>query len=151
MGRERSVFQHGRVKQGLLLLLALSLPSCVLFHRPVRPVYAPPEEAARFKFPLDLPAEGRMLIPATVAVATQLAMDDFRPLDLKPPKDATPDELCLCRRDSFDVWTSPASEGVLLVHFAPRDHACDSDGPVMDASVTYAIDVRQWRILAIKR
>ncbi|RYZ16697.1 MAG: hypothetical protein EOO70_03845 [Myxococcaceae bacterium] len=151
MGCTHYVLQLGRVKQALVLLLALTLPACALFRWPVRPIYAPPEEAARFKFPLDLPAEGRMLTPATVAVATQLAMDDFRPLDLKPHKDATPDELCLYRRDSFDVWTSPASEGVLLVRFVPRDHACDSDGPVMDASVTYAIDVRQWRILAVQR
>ncbi|RYZ36825.1 MAG: hypothetical protein EOO71_30360 [Myxococcaceae bacterium] len=151
MWHERSVFLQGRVKQGVLLLLALSLPACSFFRRPVRPVFALPEEAARFKFPLDLPAEGRMLTPATVAVATQLAMDDFQPLDRQPHKGATPDEICLYRRDSFDVWTSPASEGVLLVRFVPRDNACDSDGPVMDVSATYAIDVKQWRILAVKR
>lgn len=148
---ERSVFPRGRLKTALLLLLALTLPACALFRGPVRPVFAPPEEAARFKFPLDLPAEGRMLTPATVVVATQLAMDDFLPLDLKPHKGATPDEVCLYRRDSYDVWTSPASEGVLLVNIVPRHNTCDSDGPVMDMSATYAIDVKQWRILAVQR
>jgi hypothetical protein len=151
MMRSRSSFRLGFVKHGLVALLALPLAGCVLFARPIRPPRAPPEEAARFQFPLDLPAEGRMQTPATVAVATQLAMDDFRPLDVKPHKNATPDELCLYRRDSFDVWTAPGPEGVMLVRFVPKPHTCDSEGPVTDASVTYAIDVRQWRILAIQR
>jgi hypothetical protein len=143
--------RQGLLMRGLVMLLALPLSGCVLFARPIRPPHAPPEESARFQFPLDLPAEGRMQTPATVAVATQLAMDDFRPLDVKPHKNATPDELCLYRRDSFDVWTAPGSDGVMLVRFVPKPHTCDTEGPVTDASVTYAIDVRQWRILAIQR
>lgn len=139
------------MKHGLLLLLGLALPACSLFHRYPRPVHAPPEEAARFQFPLDLPAEGRMQIPATVAVAVQLAMDDFRPLDARPHKGATPDEVCLYRRDSFDVWTAPGPDGVMLVRFVPKPKTCDSDGPVTDVSATYAIDVSQWRILAVQR
>ncbi|WP_375755577.1 hypothetical protein [Corallococcus exercitus] len=151
MGREGSALRRVVVKRGLAALLALPLCACALFTRPVRPPHAPPEEAARFQFPLDLPAEGRMRTPALVAAATQLAMDDFRPLDLKPHKGATADELCLYRRDSFDVWTAPGPEGVLFVRFVPRQDACNSDGPVTDASATYAIDTRQWRILAIQR
>jgi hypothetical protein len=65
------------MKRSLLHLLSLTLPACALFHRVPRPAHAPPEEAALFTFPVDLPAEGRMKIPATVAVATQLAMDDL--------------------------------------------------------------------------
>lgn len=151
MGRQGSSFRQVFVKWGGAALLALTLPGCALFARPVRPARASPEEAARFQFPVDLPAEGRLRTSATVAVATQLAMDDFRPLDVKPHKGATPDEVCLYRRDSFDVWTAPGPEGVMFVRFVPRQHTCDSDGPVTDASATYAIDVRQWRILAIQR
>ena len=139
------------MKRSLLILLGLGLPACALLSRPYRPVHAPPEEAARFTFPLDLPAEGRMKIPANIAVATQIAMDDFRPLDVKPHKGATPDEVCLYRRDSFDVWTAPGPEGVMFVRFVPKPQTCDSEGPVTDVSATYAIDMRQWRILAVQR
>ncbi|RKH61033.1 hypothetical protein D7X96_32520 [Corallococcus interemptor] len=139
------------VKRGLAALLVLPLSGCVLFARPLRPPRASDADLARFQFPLDLPAEGRTQTPAAVAVATQLAMDDFRPLDLKPHKNATADELCLYRRDSFDVWTAPGPEGVLFVRFVPRQDACNSEGPVTDASATYAIDTRQWRIIGIQR
>lgn len=151
MGRQGSSSRRVWVKRGLAALLALPLSGCVLFARPIRPPRASDAEMARFQFPLDLPAEGRTQTPAIVAVATQLAMDDFRPLDLKPHQGATADELCLYRRDSFDVWTSPGPEGVMFVRFVPRQDACNSEGPVTDASATYAIDTRQWRILAIQR
>lgn len=136
--------------RALSLVGLITLSGCVLFARPIRPPRASAEEAARFQFPLDLPAEGRTQTPAMVAVATQLAMDDFRPLDVKPHKNATADELCLYRRDSFDVWTAPGPEGVMFVRFVPRQDACNSEGPVTDASATYAIDTRQWRILSVQ-
>jgi len=135
----------------LLLILFVALPACELFQRTVRPTRAPPEEAARFVFPLELPAEGRMRVPGTVAAAIGLAMDDFRPLGVKPHRGATPDEVCLYQRDSFDVTVAPGPAGVVFVRFSVKDGACDQDGPVADMGSTYAVDVNQWRILAIQR
>lgn len=135
----------------LLLGVCLALPACGLFQRPVRPPRAPPEEAARFEFPLEIPAEGRQRIPGAVAAAIGMAMDDFRPLGVKPHRGATPDEVCLYQRDSFDVTVAPGQEGVVFVRFSVKDGACDEEGPVADMGSTYAVDVNQWRILAIQR
>ncbi|WP_044891082.1 hypothetical protein [Myxococcus hansupus] len=135
----------------LLLCLCIALPACGLLRRPMMPERAPPEDAARFTFPIDLPAEGRTRIPADIAAAISLAMDDFRPLGVQPHRGATPDEVCLYQRASFDVTVAPGPEGVVFVRFTVKDGACDEEGPATDMGSTYAVEVSKHRILAIQR
>ncbi|SDD43477.1 hypothetical protein SAMN04488504_101872 [Myxococcus virescens] len=134
----------------VLLVLALGCGG-QSYVRPLKPERAPADEAARFTFPIDLPADGRMRIPADLAAAISLAMDDFRPRGVKPHRGATPDEVCLYQRESFDVTVAPGPEGVVFVRFTVKDGACDKDGPVADMGSTYAVEVAKHRILAIQR
>jgi hypothetical protein len=139
------------MKYNLLLLPCVFLTACALFQRPPRPIHAPPEEAARVQFPLDLPKDDRLIIPGAVLRAVQLAMEDFLPWYVQPHRGATPDEVCLYQRESYDVTTAPGPEGVLFVRFTVRDGVCDTAGPVLDMGATYAIDVTRWRILSIQQ
>ena len=146
---------------GFALVASVALASCANFaaaweglatgRTVYRPVRTPVEEAAWFKFPLDIPAEVRTTIPANTAAAIQLAMDDFRPPTARPGQGATPGEDCLRRRESYDVVTAPAGEAVILVRFVLAQGVCEEFGPLLDAGATYAIDIRKWRILAIQR
>lgn len=133
-----------------LLLSFLLLPGCALLQWYRRPVHASPEEAAQVQFPLELPAESRMKIPGVMATAIQLAMDDFRPPGAKPHPGATPEEECLYRRESYNVFASPGPEGVMFVRFVLSPEACNLGDPILDMGATYAVDVRQWRILAVQ-
>jgi hypothetical protein len=92
-----------------------------------------------------------MQVPATVAAAVSLALDDMLPRDVAPPRDATPDEVCLYRRDSYDAETAPLNDDVLLVSFRVREGACRAEGKTATEAATYAIDVRTWRILAVQK
>jgi hypothetical protein len=79
-------------------------------------------------------------------------MEDFLPWDIQPHKGATPRELCLYKRDSYDVFITPHAAGVVYVDIAARPGACELGGPpVLDMGATYAIDVTAWRILAVRR
>jgi hypothetical protein len=82
-----------------------------------------------------------------------LAMEDFLPMWMKPPHDASPRERCVAQRQSYDVMAAPASEGVMLVSFSVRDDACrDVEGPpIADVPTIYAIDTRNWIILSIQQ
>lgn len=138
----------------LLFLLPLCawLPACMLFQRPPRPVHAPPHEAVNFEWPQVLPSEGREHLSGTLLAAIQLAMEDFLPWDLKTPKDAPPREQCLDKRDSYDVVAVPGGEELVYVEILLRPGACEMDGEVLlDAGGLYAIDTRNWRILAAQR
>ncbi|WP_141620115.1 hypothetical protein [Myxococcus sp. AB036A] len=138
------------MKRVLLPLLCM-LPACALFQKPPRPVHAPPEEAATVEIPLAFPTEGRQVISGTTLRAIQLAMDDFLPWDRKLPSDATPLYECLNRRESYEVVTAPASDGVVLVSIIPNPDACDiATAPILDVGATYAVDVKGWRILAVR-
>jgi hypothetical protein len=85
--------------------------------------------------------------------AIQLAMEDFRPWDIKPHQGATPGEKCLYKRDSYDVSVVPGTVADLVyVDIYPRPGACEMGGPpVMGFDATYAIDVKNWRIIAVQR
>ncbi|MDC0710059.1 hypothetical protein POL68_16405 [Stigmatella sp. ncwal1] len=134
------------------LLFCVLLPGCTLFQRPPRPVHAPPQEAARFAFPETLPTEGRQLLSGTLFAAIQLAMEDFRPWDTNPHKGATPGEICLYKRDSYDVSVVSGAEELVYVDISPRPGACEMGGPpVMGFDAVYAIDVKNWRIIAVQR
>jgi hypothetical protein len=135
------------------LLLCLLLPGCALFRAAPRPVHAPPEEAAKVSFPLDLPKEGLQELSGTTAAAIALAMEDFRPLGTTPHRGATPLEQCLYRREAFDVSTAPGPEGIIFVQFSfsPSNCAENERDIVLDMGATYAVDVRGARILAIQK
>jgi hypothetical protein len=135
-----------------LLVLCLWLPGCVLFQRPPRPVHAPPQEAASFVWPEVFPEKDHQLINGATLGAIQLAMEDFLPWDIKPHRGATPTEVCLYKRDSYDVLAAPGGEGVVFVEIMLRPGACHAAGEiVLDGGGRYAIDVKQWRILASQR
>ncbi len=40
---------------------------------------------------------------------------------------------------------------MMFVEIALAPEACKMDGPVLDMGATYAIDVKGWRILDVKR
>ena len=143
------------MKHRFLLSICLSLCACVS-RRAI--VHAPPEEAEKVKFPLALPSEGSQHIQGNVIAAIQLAMDDFLPWDAKP----SPSELadaCLQRRESYDVLSAPGPDGVVLVQFVINGKACPLANAMLDPSTgnplvdvtTYAIDLRAWRVLSIKK
>jgi hypothetical protein len=138
------------MKRTLWLLACLAFPACALFQRPFRPVRAPPAEAAQIEIPMALPEEGRQVVRGPMAAAIQLAMDDFLPRDLKLPRDATPEDVCLHSRESYDVFAAPGPEGVVFVRLILGSEACRMNGILFDMEATYAIDVKGWRILAIK-
>ena len=59
---------------------------------------------------------------------------------------------CLYQRESYDVFTAPAVEGVMFVSIIPSPERCPiGEAPLLDISATYAIDVRGWRILAVRQ
>lgn len=136
----------------LSLCLAL-LSGCALFRPPARPAKAPPEQAARFTFPIVLPAEGQQVLPGPLAAAMALAMEDFLPLGSKPPKNASPSEVCAHQRDSYDVTAVPGEEDIVFVSFSRREESCrDLQGPpIADVPIIYAVDVRRWLILSVQK
>lgn len=136
----------------LLGLLCAWLPACALFQRPPRPVHAPPEEAAKFAWPVAFPEKDHQFLSGTMVSAIQLAMEDFLPWDIEPHKGATPTEVCLYKRESYDVLVAPGAEGLVYVTIMLRPEACHEAGEVvLDGGGRYAIDVKQWRILAAQR
>lgn len=136
----------------LLLMLCTWLPACALFQRPPRPTYAPPQEAASFVWPVAFPEKDHQFLSGTLLSAIQLAMEDFLPWDIKPHSGATPTEQCLYRRDSYDVLVAPGGEDLVLVEIMLRPGACHAEGEVvLDGGGRYAIDVKNWRILAAQR
>jgi hypothetical protein len=141
------------MKRKLLLFLLLAfLPACTFLQQffRYRPTHATPEEAEKVQFPFIVPEKSRLNIPGTTAAAIQLAMDDFRPRDVKPHRGATQEEECLYRRESFNVSAFPGPEGVVFVRFILNPDACPLRDPILDAGATYAVDVRGWRILAVQ-
>lgn len=85
-----------------------------------------------------------------MVTAMQLALDDFRPLDLKPHEGATEEERCLYQRESYDVTAAPGPEGVTFVQITLKPQLCEKQGPLMDMGATYAVDVPGRRILAVQ-
>jgi hypothetical protein len=138
------------MRRPLLLVLCALLPACALFRRPPRPIYAPPQEAANLEYPFELLAlEGSVTVTGPLFVAMQLAMEDFRPWDLQPPKNAPAREACLYKRESYDMIAARGANGVVFVEIWPRPEACE--GPIaLDGGAYYAIDTKTWRILEVR-
>lgn len=141
------------MRRPLLLSLLVLMQGCALFHFPWyrRPVHAPAGEAARVRFPLELPKETRTTVSGATATAMQLAMDDFLPLDAQPHAGATAEEVCLYRRESYEVIASPGPEGTMFVRITLTPKVCEKGEPILDMEATYAIDVAGRRILAVQR
>lgn len=148
----RAAEQGEVMRHVTLVLCCFMLTGCSLWHRLVGPAHAPPEEAAGVEVPLTLPEGGRQIIPGPIAVAIQLALDDFLPWTAGPHPGATPREICLYQRESYDVTAAPGPNEMIFVRFTVRDGVCDAGGPpVMDMGATYAVDARGKRILAVQR
>jgi hypothetical protein len=133
------------------LSVCMMLSGCSLF-RP-RPLHASPEEAAQYRFPVTFPEQEQQVVPGNTAAAITLAMEDFLPLWMKPPRDASPREACLTQRQSYDVAAAPASVDVILVSFSVREDVCPGlEGPpIADIPIIYAVDTRRWLILSIQK
>jgi len=139
-------------------LLALGATALGCATTPPLPPRAPAEEAARFAFPLELPAEGLLHLDGNTAAAIQLALEDFLPRGTPIPAGTRPDEACLYQQQSYDVTSAPGPEGVVLVQLTQNDAACPpspelsvearSGKPLLDVT-TYAVDIRTMRILSV--
>ncbi|MCY1030546.1 hypothetical protein OV207_03685 [Corallococcus sp. BB11-1] len=92
----------------LLLLCALSLVACAPRSEQIR--FVPNEEAAWFKFPYALPEAGAQALPGATALAIQLVMDDLLPRGRTISRTASPQEVCLLQRQSYDVEAAPGPE-----------------------------------------
>lgn len=133
----------------LMSLLCGALAACS--HAPTHLPYVPPEEAAWFKFPYELPEAGKKTVPGAMATAIQLAMDDFLPRGWTPNRDSTPQDICLWQRQSWDIAAFPGSGDLIWVVITPSVGAC-TWGPQLplDMGATYAIDTAGWRVLAVR-
>ena len=137
------------MRSTLPIIMGLALAACT--HTSASIAYVPPEEAAWFKFPYELPDSGKQTVPGVMAVAIQLAMDDFLPRDAKPERDASPQDVCLQQRQSYDVQASPGSGDIIWVDISLSPGACTrGPGPLLDIGATYAVDKAQWRIMAAR-
>ena len=140
----------GTGRHALLLLGLLLVMGCAPRNERVR--FVPSEEAAWFKFPHVLPAEGGQALPGATALAIQLVMDDLLPRERPPPRNASPQEVCLFQRQSYDIEAAPGPEGVVWVRVSLSPGACTRGGPLPNdaGSFSYAVDVKQRRILAAR-
>ncbi len=142
-----SSWARAPIWHGLLLVLCLAWSGCMRTSHAGR--YVPPAEAAWYRFKQELPEEGRQTLPGAMARAVQLAMDHFLPWDTRPPPGADAVDICIRQRQPWDVEVVPWSEGIMLVRFALGPGTCRWGGaPLLDMGATYAVDVREGRIVA---
>jgi hypothetical protein len=133
----------------LPIILSSILAACAHTHPPAAKV--PPEEAAWFKFPYELPEAGKKAVSGAMATAIQLAMDDFLPRGWTPSRDSTPQDICLWQRQSYDIAAFPGSGDLIWVVISLSAGACTwGPGPMLDMGATYAIDTASWRVLAVR-
>jgi hypothetical protein len=104
---------------------------------------ATPEEAAQVRFPHSLEGGSRLTGPQMKAL--QVAMNDYRPPNLRPEKLDPPDS-CLARWEYIQTTVLQVSETLFFVEFTPDLRGCGPGYIVLDAGATYALD-GQGRIL----
>jgi hypothetical protein len=137
------------MRRHLPIILGIALAACA--HLDPSATYVPPEEAAWFKFPYEFPDTGKQTVPGVMATAIQLAVDDFLPRDTKLDRGASPQEVCLEQRQSYDVEASPGPGDIIWVSISLSSGACTrGPGPLLDMGATYAVDTAKWRILAVR-
>jgi hypothetical protein len=138
------------MRNPLPIILSLVLVGCAHYSNPSA-TYVPPEEAAWFKFPYELPETGKQTVPGVMATAIQLAVDDFLPRDTELDRSASPQDVCLEQRQSYDVQASPGPGDIIWVSISLSGGACTrGPGPLLDMGATYAVDTAKWRILAVR-
>jgi hypothetical protein len=130
-----------------LLVLLLSSAACV--GTPVIP-RVPAEQAAWFKFPRHFPEQDTQSIPGPLAAAITLALQDFLPSDHQPSGTSDRMAACLAQRAAYDVIAFPGPEEQVFVSISLSPGACQEEGPILDVGATYAVDIRQGRILAVQ-
>jgi hypothetical protein len=137
------------MRSSLSLLLCLALSACMTRNPSGR--YAPPEEAAWYRFKHALPKEGGQKIPGSTVVAIRLAMENFLPRGTQEPLGADAVDICIRQRQPWDVEVASWKEGVTLVRFALGPGACQWGGaPLLDLGAIYAVDVHKGRIVAVQ-
>jgi hypothetical protein len=124
------------------------LPGCSLLRYGLykRAEWAPPEVAAKVKFP-DSYEKGAHL-DGPLVVALEAAMNDFLPPGTAPRRG---DELvarCLSLRETFrvSVW-QPNDNNIFFVRFTPDLSRCAPGVIITDGGAEYAVD-GEGRILA---
>lgn len=131
----------------LLALLCGIAPGCTLlgYHKYTRAPRAPPEEAAKVRYPSSLDSATRLDGPAMAAL--EIAMNDFMPPGSKATGDDEQMSRCLSRRDTYDVAVTKVDD-IYFVFFTPQLSRCGIT-PInipLDIGGAYAID-SQGRIL----
>lgn len=124
------------------------------------PLSPPPEEAARFQFPPNLPRQTLRYVEGNMAAAIGLATGDFLARKASAPAGLALEQECLSRLTAYDVKAVPETEAVMLVRFDVNDEVCPPPGTpdlvegrkVLSPAfvTTYAIDIRAMRILGIQ-
>jgi hypothetical protein len=121
-----------RISLGILMIF---LTGCIHVHQKA-PV-APLEIAER----TQLPEWGKDAATVTgpQLKALQIAMDDFRPVGTRPPKNADEWSRCLQRIENYDAWLM-RGEGMTFIHFTPKENnACEKNPLPVDVGASYAI------------
>ncbi|QRK09565.1 hypothetical protein JQX13_05360 [Archangium violaceum] len=133
-----------------VLLCACTLSGCVLFerlgyHKYQKAEMAPPEEAARIKFPDSY--ERGVRLEGAMMKALSVAMNDYLPSHIKAENQKGPEYQCLARWDTYRTVVMRAHEDLFFVLLSPDLSKCAPGFIVPDAGAEYAID-GQGRILS---
>jgi hypothetical protein len=134
----------------IVCLLLSPLTGCSLFGYRIHkePRRAPPEEAARIRFPDSF--EGSTPLSGTAARALAVAMNDFIPPGTRPEDEEDQVARCLSQWETFTLSVVQAQDDLFFVRFSPeRLPECAPGRLVLDAGAVYAID-GQGRILAVQ-
>lgn len=126
----------------------MTLPGCSLLGYGLykKAEWAPPEMAAKVKFPSSYEKGAHLEGPMVVALAA--AMNDFLPPGTAPRKGDDPVARCLSLRETFQVsvW-QPNDNNIFFVRFTPDLSRCAPGAIITDGGAEYAVDA-EGRILA---
>ncbi|WNG32980.1 hypothetical protein F0U61_04620 [Archangium violaceum] len=126
----------------------MTLPGCSFFGYGLykKTEWAPPEMAAKVKFPNSYEKGAHLEGPMVVALAA--AMNDFLPPGTAPRKRDDPVARCLSLRETFQVsvW-QPNDNNIFFVRFTPDLSRCAPGAIITDGGAEYAVD-GEGRILA---
>jgi hypothetical protein len=104
-----------------------------------------PVLSANVKFLNSL--EGGVRLTGPMMAALKVAMNDYRPPNVTPESQKTPEGQCLAQWEYVNTTVFQASDDLFYVLFAPDLSQCGPGFIVFDAGAEYAIDGRG-RILA---
>ncbi|WP_434384061.1 hypothetical protein [Melittangium boletus] len=133
-----------------LTVVLLVSPGCSLFRYGLyrKAEWAPPELAARVRFPESYDRGAHIEGPSVVAL--QAALNDFLPPGGSTSAHADDDRVarCLSLRESFrvSVW-QPNDNNIFFVRFTPDLSRCAPEVTLSGGGAEYAVDA-EGRILA---